>query len=95
VIVIIFFLIIIIYNLNYLILSDPILGLFPGSYSYPVYVQYDMIMTCEYGYVSNMLVDLPDAYDRSDLVSTNFWSENTAIQIYFKNGFISGLGSYF
>jgi hypothetical protein len=38
-----------------------------------------------------MLVNLPDAYDRSDLVSTNFWSENTAIQIYFKNGFIFGL----
>jgi hypothetical protein len=29
--------------LNYLILSDPISGLFPESYSYPVYVQYDMI----------------------------------------------------
>jgi hypothetical protein len=43
-----------------------------------------------------MLVNLPDAYDRSDLDSTNFWSKNTAIQIYFKkNGFIFGLGSYF
>jgi hypothetical protein len=31
-----------------------------------------------------MLVNLPDAYDRSDLVSNHFWSENTAIQIYFK-----------
>jgi hypothetical protein len=29
--------------LNYLILSDPISGLFPESYSYPVYMQYDMI----------------------------------------------------
>jgi hypothetical protein len=31
-----------------------------------------------------MLVNLPDAYDRSDLDSTNFWSKNTVIQIYFK-----------
>jgi hypothetical protein len=37
------FLINIIYNLNYLILPDPISGLFPESYSYPVYMQYDMI----------------------------------------------------
>jgi hypothetical protein len=37
------FLINIIYNLDYLILSDPISGLFPESYFYPVYMQYDMI----------------------------------------------------
>jgi hypothetical protein len=42
-----------------------------------------------------MLVNLPDAYDRSYLVSTNFWSKNTVIQIYFKNDFIFGLDSYF
>jgi hypothetical protein len=29
--------------LNYLILSNPISGLFPESYSYHVYIQYDMI----------------------------------------------------
>jgi hypothetical protein len=37
------FLINIIYNLNYLILSDPVTGLFPEFYSCHVYMQYDMI----------------------------------------------------
>jgi hypothetical protein len=32
-----------IYNLDYLILSNPISGLFPESYTYPVYMQYDII----------------------------------------------------
>jgi hypothetical protein len=38
---------------------------------------------------------IPNAYDSSNLVSNQFWSENTAVQIYFKNSFIFGLGSYF
>jgi hypothetical protein len=29
----------------------------------------------------------PNAYDSSNLVSNQFWSENTAAQIYFKNIF--------
>jgi hypothetical protein len=40
-------------------------------------------MTCECGYVSNMLVKLPDAYDRSILVSNQSLVKSTAIQIYF------------
>jgi hypothetical protein len=31
-----------------------------------------------------MLVNLPDAYDSSNLVSNQLGSENTAIQIYLK-----------
>jgi hypothetical protein len=40
-----------------------------------------------------MLVNLSDAYDRSDLVSNHFLPETTAIQIYFKNILFFGLGS--
>jgi hypothetical protein len=36
---------------------------------------------------------VPNAYDSSDLVSNQFWSENTAVQIYFKINFTFGLGS--
>jgi hypothetical protein len=36
-----------------------------------------------------------NAYDSSNLVSNQFWSENIAVQIYFQNSFIFNLGSYF
>jgi hypothetical protein len=38
---------------------------------------------------------VPNAYDRSNLIFNQFWSENIAVQIYFKNSFIFGLDSYF
>jgi hypothetical protein len=38
---------------------------------------------------------VPNAYDSSNWVPNQFWSENTAVQIYFKNSFIFGLSSYF
>jgi hypothetical protein len=49
------FLIIIIYNLNYLFLSNPISGLFPESYSYHVYMQYDMRMRVCLEYASQFI----------------------------------------
>jgi hypothetical protein len=80
--------------LNYLILSNPILGLFPESYSYPVYMQYAMIWHANASrpqkywsiYRMHMIVQI--------WVPNQIWSENTAVQIYFKNNFIFGLGSY-
>jgi hypothetical protein len=78
-------------QLDYLILPDLISRLFPESYSYLVYMRYDMRMRVGPKNVGQV----PNAYDRSNLVSNQFWSENTAVQIYFKNNFIFGLGSYF
>jgi hypothetical protein len=54
-----------------------------------------MIWHVNAGIPKKMLVNLPDVYDSSNLVSNQFGSENTAIQIYFKSIFIFGLGSYF
>jgi hypothetical protein len=38
---------------------------------------------------------VPNAYDSSNLVSNQFWSENTAVQIYFKNSFYFRFGFLF
>jgi hypothetical protein len=82
-------------QLNYLILYDPILRLLLESYSYHVYMQYDMIWHTNAGRLQKCRSILPDAYENSNLVSNQFWSRNITVQIYFKNSFIFGLGSYF
>jgi hypothetical protein len=70
-------------------------GLFPESYSYHVYMQYDMIwhanasrpQECWTIYRMHMIVQI--------WVPNQIWSKNTTVQLYFKNSFIFGLGSYF
>jgi hypothetical protein len=71
--------------LNYLILSDPISGLFPESYSYPVYVQYDMIWHANAG-MSRICWSIY-RMQMTDQILVSNWSlvKSTADQIYFKN----------
>jgi hypothetical protein len=79
------FLIIIIYNLNYLFLSNPISGLFSESYSYLVYMQYDMIWHANAG-MSRICWSIYRMHMIGQIESLiNFGQKNTAIQIYFKN----------
>jgi hypothetical protein len=76
VIVIIFSLIDIIYNLNYLILSDPISGLFPESYSYPVYVQHDMIWHANAG-MSRICWSIYRMHMTGQIQSLNIFGQKT------------------
>jgi hypothetical protein len=74
------------YNLQlyYLILYDPISRLFLESYSYPVYMQYDILWQANAGrpqkywsiYRMHITVQI--------WVPNQFWSENTTVQIYLK-----------
>jgi hypothetical protein len=70
--------------LNYLILSDPISGLLPRSYSYPVYVQYDMIWYVNAG-MSQICWSIYRIQMTGQIQSLVNLDKNTAIQIYFKN----------
>jgi hypothetical protein len=51
-------------------------------------------MTYEYGYALKMLVKYRMHMTVQISVPNQIWSENITVQIYFKNIFIFGLGSY-
>jgi hypothetical protein len=74
--------------LNYLIPFDPISGLFPESYSYSVYVQYDMIWHANAG-MSRICWSIYRMQMTGQIWSLiNFGQKNTTIQIYFRFGFL-------
>jgi hypothetical protein len=77
-----------------LILSNPISGLLPKFYSYLVYMQYNIIWHVNAGRSQRCWLIIV-CNDSSSSVSNQVWSENTAVQIYFKIIFIFDLGSYF
>jgi hypothetical protein len=78
------FLIIIIYNLNYLFLSNPTSGLFPEPYSYPVYMQHDMIWHAKAG-MSRICWSIYRMHMTGQIGTlSNFVQKNTAFQVYFK-----------